>query len=149
MNGVTLDPTVPLTAARWDEAIAVFKSGWHEADYEGCKGTRVERGLERVFRLLDVDLAPKPEPVVDKIHPYPPEPGLEAPRRRCSCPTGDGSLRWPCAEHPPSLVVNPKETLVETVNRLLFKYDNEVHFGVPQVAEQLRQWFNASQGVNR
>jgi len=22
-------------------------------------------------------------------------------RERCTCPSGDGSLRWPCPEHPP------------------------------------------------
>lgn len=140
MNGVTIDPTVALTAARWDEAIAAFKSGWHEADYEGCKGNRVERGLERVFSRFDLSLAPKPKPVMSEGRAYPPEPDMD--RQRCTCPTGDGSLRWPCFEHPPAMVVDPQEHLTSTVNRLLAKYDNE-NFSVAQFAEQLRQWFLA------
>ena len=113
MNGVTIDPTVALTAARWDEAIAAFKSGWHEADYEGCKGNRVERGLERVFSRFDLSLAPKPKPVMSEERAY-----------------------------PPPMEVNPQEHLTSTVNRLLVKYDTE-NFSVAQFAEQLRQWFLA------
>ena len=28
---------------------------------------------------------------------------------RCSCPTGDGSLRWPCPEHPPTPARVPEQ----------------------------------------
>ena len=26
------------------------------------------------------------------------------PRPNCTCPTGDGSLRWPCPQHPPAFL---------------------------------------------
>lgn len=35
---------------------------------------------------------------------YHPHPGtwIDSESERCTCPTGDGSLRWPCPAHPPT-----------------------------------------------
>lgn len=39
---------------------------------------------------------------VEPIIPYPPAPASVEPKI-CTCPSGDGSLRWPCPVHPPEV----------------------------------------------
>jgi len=49
-------------------------------------------------------------PLIYGTHPTTPAVGGE----RCTCPSGDGSLRWPCPRHPPEQPSG--EGMVQTVN---------------------------------
>lgn len=83
---VSFDPTEP----RWVLADLILRT------VEAVNGPGP--WLQSSFYLADVILAhgyaaPPVDPALDGE--------LSAPRVECTCPTGDGSLRWPCPVHPP------------------------------------------------
>lgn len=41
----------------------------------------------------------------------------------CTCPSGDGSLRWPCLEHPPTAEPATVKPSVEAVEQAIRKHD--------------------------
>ena len=51
-----LDASSVNYAELMDRAIREFKAGWKEADDHNMTGWRVERGLEKVFEALGIDL---------------------------------------------------------------------------------------------
>lgn len=56
MVNFDLDAKTVTYAELMDRAVAEFKSGWAEADEHGLVGWRVERGLEKVFAALGIEL---------------------------------------------------------------------------------------------
>lgn len=56
MEGFDTKCKVPSYHVLMEKAEAAFKEGWHEADERELHGSRVVSGLERVFRLLGVEL---------------------------------------------------------------------------------------------
>ncbi|OQS36116.1 ead/Ea22-like family protein [Chromobacterium haemolyticum] len=53
------------------------------------------------YRKAKGTIADLPREIDEQIQKQQPAHCAEKPR--CTCPSGDGSLRWPCPRHPPSI----------------------------------------------
>lgn len=69
------------------DAVLPFNTDAAHYDDEKNAGTCHENAARRLWVNFMLDSAPQPVAVPDK---------------ECTCPSGDGSLRWPCPAHPPS-----------------------------------------------
>lgn len=94
---------------------------------------RIVKADERAMRAVDA-LDGMGFTYDDEIGWLPPAPEQEAAQveRECTCPSGNGSLAWPCPQHPPGDVMRPfgapagqHDAIAEARARLEAKWDAE------------------------
>ncbi|MCX5592842.1 hypothetical protein [Alcaligenes endophyticus] len=66
----------------------------------------------------------------------------------CTCPSGDGSLRWPCPAHPPTPAAAIDEIL-RALDLARQHYDFDYLTRVMQLARELKQAIAAPQAANQ